>query len=187
MADRLRLRDIGNASTFRLTARFDAVFAISVTAPLGSIHGLSARELSRRSEHVLQREALLLETAPSPACQTGSLRKSREARAASTIFGLRSADGERIAGNMQIAANVPGSELGLSLISAILQVHGFAPDCADARPDLVACIVCCGTIAQRPLGEIHFTSPSHEKRRSGNRRCMALRLEPRRLMPRYSV
>ncbi len=46
--ERLRLRDIRNTSTFRLTALLGLVFSVGVVVLLGLIYVLSARELDAR-------------------------------------------------------------------------------------------------------------------------------------------
>ncbi len=107
LADRLRIRDIRNTSTFRLTLVFGVVFLTGVTILLGLIYGLSARELTRRSDRILRLEAAMLESTP-PADLPGHVR-SEIARSASGLnyFELRSIDGEHITGNIRVAAPPP--------------------------------------------------------------------------------
>ena len=55
--ERLHLGQIRRTSTFRLTALFGLVFAVGVIALLGLIYGLSARELTLRTDRILRVEA----------------------------------------------------------------------------------------------------------------------------------
>ena len=54
---RLRLRDVRLTSAFRLTAILGSTFLIGIIALLGLIYGLTARELTRRSDYILRKEA----------------------------------------------------------------------------------------------------------------------------------
>ncbi|PXA84855.1 histidine kinase [Nostoc sp. 3335mG] len=107
LADRLRVRDIRNTSTFRLTLLFGVVFLLGVTILLGLIYGLSARELTRRSDRILRLEAAMLEETP-PDRLPDRIR-NEIARSASGLnyFELRSIDGERVAGNINVNAPPP--------------------------------------------------------------------------------
>jgi len=107
LADRLRIRDIRNTSTFRLTLVFGVVFLTGVAILLGLIYGLSARELTRRSDRILRLEAAMLESTP-PADLPGHVR-GEIARSASGLnyFELRSIDGEHITGNIRVATPPP--------------------------------------------------------------------------------
>jgi signal transduction histidine kinase len=107
LADRLRIRDIRNTSTFRLTLLFGVVFLAGVAILLGLIYGLSARELTRRSDRILRLEAIMLERA-SPANLPDRIH-NEIARSASGLnyFELRSGDGEHVAGNIRVAAPPP--------------------------------------------------------------------------------
>ena len=107
LADRLRIRDIRNTSTFRLTLVFGVVFLVGVAILLGLIYGLSARELTRRSDRILRLEAAMLESTP-PADLPDHVR-SEITRSASGLnyFELRSIDGEYITGNIRVAAPLP--------------------------------------------------------------------------------
>lgn len=107
LADRLRIRDIRNTSTFRLTLLFGAVFLAGVTILLGLIYGLSARELTRRSDRILRIEAVMLEGTPADALP--DLIRSEIARSAGGLnyFELRSRGGDHVAGNIRVASMPP--------------------------------------------------------------------------------
>lgn len=102
LADRLRIRDIRNTSTFRLTLLFGVVFLLGVTILLGLIYGLSARELTRRSDRILRLEAAMLERTPADALPDRI--RGEIARSASGLnyFELRSIDGDHVAGNIRV-------------------------------------------------------------------------------------
>jgi HAMP domain-containing protein len=106
LSDRLRIRDIRNTSTFRLTVLFGLVFAVGVTALLGLIYGLSARELTSRSDRILRLEAALLEAVPPEALPERI--RTEIARSASGLnyFELQASDGERIAGNITVSPEI---------------------------------------------------------------------------------
>jgi signal transduction histidine kinase len=106
LSDRLRIRDIRNTSTFRLTVLFGLVFAVGVTALLGLIYGLSARELTSRSDRILRLEAALLEAVPPEALPERI--RTEIARSASGLnyFELQTSDGERIAGNITVSPEI---------------------------------------------------------------------------------
>jgi signal transduction histidine kinase len=117
LADRLRVRDIRNTSTFRMTLLFGVVFAIGVAALLGLIYGLSARELTRRSDGILRNEAALL--VATPAAELPGRINSEITRSASGLnfFELRSIDGEHVVGNIR-PATLPPLDRPIELASA---------------------------------------------------------------------
>jgi signal transduction histidine kinase len=107
LADRLRIRDIRNTSTFRLTLLFGVVFLVGVAILIGLIYGLSAQELTRRSDRILRLEAHALAATP-PADLPDRIRREI-ARSASGLnyFELRSIDGEHVAGNIHVSDPPP--------------------------------------------------------------------------------
>ncbi|MDH7639099.1 sensor histidine kinase [Sphingomonas oryzagri] len=107
LADRLRIRDIRNTSTFRLTLLFGVVFLVGVTILLGLIYGLSARELTRRSDHILRQEAAMLEKAPAAALPSRIRSEIERSAGGLSYFELRSTDGDHVAGNLRVASMPP--------------------------------------------------------------------------------
>src|ERR1700742_1948966 len=61
---RLRLRDIRNTSTFRLTMLLGLVALVGVVALTVLIYALSARELNSRSDRILRAQAAQLAAKP---------------------------------------------------------------------------------------------------------------------------
>ncbi|MDP9025123.1 MAG: histidine kinase, partial [Candidatus Eremiobacteraeota bacterium] len=59
--ERLRFDQIRKTSTFRLTALLGLVFALGIVALLGVVYGLSARELTVRTDRILRLEAARLQ------------------------------------------------------------------------------------------------------------------------------
>ena len=107
--ERLRLRDIRNTSTFRLTALLGLVFSAGVVVLLGLIYILSARELNARTNLVVRQEIARL-TRVSPEALPAQI----QAEIARSTHGLNyflliSANGERLLGNME---PVPIVQLG---------------------------------------------------------------------------
>ncbi|WBO23274.1 sensor histidine kinase [Sphingomonas abietis] len=107
LSERLRIQDIRNTSTFRLTIMFGLVFTIGVAVLLGVIYGLSARELTLRSDRILRLEALMLEAAPPGSLP--DLIRNEIARSASgqNYFELRSDTGDRVVGNIEVSEDLP--------------------------------------------------------------------------------
>ena len=103
-SDPLRLRDIRNTSTFRLTLLLGLVFAAGVVALLGLIYGLSARELNARSDRILRLEAARLLSVPVAALPDTIRAEIVRSESGLNYFALVSRDGERIAGNIRPVA-----------------------------------------------------------------------------------
>lgn len=105
--DRLRLQDIRNTSTFRLTVLFGAVFAVAVAVLLGLVYSLSARELTNRSDRILRMETAAL-NAVSPEALPDRIR-AETTRSASGLsyFELQSVEGEHVAGNIRMPLGLP--------------------------------------------------------------------------------
>jgi signal transduction histidine kinase len=135
LAERLRLQDVRNTSTFRLTVLFGVVFAAAVATLLGLIYGLSARELTSRSDHILHMEADVLQAVP-PDQLPGRIRAEiNRSTSGLNYFELRSADGEHVAGNLRLAS-------GIAL---------------DRARDMAA-----GAVADRPIRLLAVHTPSDE-------------------------
>jgi signal transduction histidine kinase len=106
-SDRLRLRDIRNLSTFRLTLWFGLLFALGVVALLGTVYFLTARELSARSDRVLRLETARLVATP-PADLRAVLRSQMEnSMSRLNYYTLLDTDGRLIGGNMSAPAGLP--------------------------------------------------------------------------------
>lgn len=101
--ERLRLREIRATSTFRLTILLGIVFAAGVVALLGLIYGLSARELTARTDHILLQEADRLRSVSAEALPRRIDSEIRQNASGLTYFGLQARDGEPVAGNLRIA------------------------------------------------------------------------------------
>ncbi len=118
LSDRLRIRDIRNTSTFRLTVMFGLVFAIGVIALLALIYVLSAHELTVRTDRILRREtAALQHTAPD------ALPRRIEAAVVHntsgvSFFGLQSSNGARLAGNLSVTDDFPISRPRSAVLNA---------------------------------------------------------------------
>lgn len=100
--ERLRLGQIRKTSTFRLTALLGLVFAVGVVALLGLIYGLSARELTVRTDHILRIEAAHLRTGPAETLPSRVITEIRNSDSGLNYFALQSGRGEHIAGNLRV-------------------------------------------------------------------------------------
>ena len=103
-SERLRLRDIRNTSTFRLTLLLGGVALVGVVMLTVLIYALSARELNARSDSILRAQAAQLMANPA-ASLPGAVRLAI-ARSSSGLnyYGLLDADGRRIAGTLSGAS-----------------------------------------------------------------------------------
>jgi len=98
--ERLRLPDVRRTSVFRLTAILGSLFLIGIIVLLGLIYGLTARELTRRTDFVLhQQERLWRSVAPAelPGRIAEQVGHGGEALG---YVGLLSPEGRRIVGNI---------------------------------------------------------------------------------------
>ena len=101
LTERLRFRDIRRTSTFRLTVMLSAVFTVGMVALLGLIYGITARELTARSDRILRQEAARLVTLPPdqlPARITEEVARNRQGL---NYLALISSDGEQVVGNIR--------------------------------------------------------------------------------------
>ncbi len=96
-------------TTFRLTLAFGASFAVGVVVLLGSVYVQTAHYLERRVDHIIAAESAALAKS-SPEALPKLLRQV-SARDPLTAIGLFSADGEGVAGDLQLTpADVPPDE-----------------------------------------------------------------------------
>lgn len=121
-ASRLRLRDIRNTSTFRLTMLLGLVTMVGVVSLLGLIYGLSARELNARSDYILRAEGARLSAMP-PAILPASIRAAiARSTTGLNYYGLRGPAGQHLAGNLIGSSRLtPGQPRE---VSARAGVHG---------------------------------------------------------------
>lgn len=100
--ERLRFDQIRKTSTFRLTALLGLVFALGVVALLGLIYGLSARELTVRTDRILRIEAMSLQASSAEALPDRIRAAITHSSSGLNYFALQSREGEHIAGNLRI-------------------------------------------------------------------------------------
>lgn len=99
-SERLRLRDIRNTSTFRLTLLLGSVALAGVVMLAVLIYALSAKELDARSDSVLRAEAVRMMAVPPQELQTEV--KLAIVRSASRLnyYGLLDPQGRHVVGNL---------------------------------------------------------------------------------------
>ncbi|SDA36718.1 HAMP domain-containing sensor histidine kinase [Sphingomonas sp. NFR15] len=105
--ERLRLSEIRKTSTFRLTALLGLVFALGLVVLLGLIYGLSAHELTARSDRILRLEADRLKEVSAEALPDRINAEIRHNASGLTLFGLQSHAGEHVAGNLRVSLDLP--------------------------------------------------------------------------------
>ncbi len=112
MPDRLRLRDIRDTSTFRLSMLFGAIFATGMVVLLALVYLQTARELTARTDHILTTHAATL-LAASPDRLPQIIADENAGSPANLRYAaLLAADGERVAGNV---TPPPGLRSGTAL------------------------------------------------------------------------
>ncbi|MBA2936530.1 HAMP domain-containing histidine kinase [Sphingomonas sp. CGMCC 1.13654] len=99
--ERLRLRDIRNTSTFRLTLLLGGVALIGVVMLTVLIYALSARELNARSDRILHVEATRLMTKPPRSLGSEVNFAISHNASGLNYYGLLDPRGRRIAGNLR--------------------------------------------------------------------------------------
>ena len=104
--ERLRLHEIRKTSTFRLTALLGMVFALGIVALLGLIYALSAHELTARTDRILRLEATRLQAVSAEALPDRIHAEIQDNASGLTLFGLQSHDGEQVAGNLRVGADL---------------------------------------------------------------------------------
>lgn len=103
-SERLRLRDIRNTSTFRLTLLLGGVALIGVVMLTVLIYALSARELNARSDRILRAQAAQLASKP-PRSLRGEVGLAiTRSHSGLNYYGLLDADHRRIAGTLSGAS-----------------------------------------------------------------------------------
>jgi signal transduction histidine kinase len=100
--ERLHFDQIRKTSTFRLTALLGLVFAAGVVALLGLIYGLSARELTLRTDRVLRIEAVRLRASSAESLPDRVVREIGRSASGLNSFALQSRSGETIVGNLHV-------------------------------------------------------------------------------------
>lgn len=100
LPDRLRFRDIRRTSTARLTMILASLFLGGIIVLLGLIYGLTARELTARSDRILRDEAAQWLAVPASALPARIVADIGSGGRDLNYGALFSRDGERIAGNL---------------------------------------------------------------------------------------
>ncbi len=99
--ERLRLRDIRNTSTFRLTLLLGGVALIGVVMLTVLIYALSARELNARSDRILRIDAARLIAKPPRSLRDEVNLAMARNTSELTYYGLLDPKGQQIAGNLR--------------------------------------------------------------------------------------
>ena len=107
LSDRLRFRDIRRTSTFRLTVMLSLVFIVGMVALLGSIYGMTTRELTARSDRILRQEAARLLTVPADQLPTQITDEVARNLHGLNYVALISSDGEQVVGNLHARGDLP--------------------------------------------------------------------------------
>jgi signal transduction histidine kinase len=100
--ERLRFDQIRKTSTFRLTALLGLVFALGIVALLGVVYGLSARELTVRTDRILRLEAARLQRSSAASLPDRIVGEVGRSASGLNYFALQSRSGEPIAGNLRV-------------------------------------------------------------------------------------
>ena len=96
----LRLRDIRNTSTFRLTLLLGGIALVGVVMLTVLIYALSARELNARSDRILRAQSAHLMAGPA-ASLPGAVRLAiMQSSSGLNYYGLLDTGGRRIAGTL---------------------------------------------------------------------------------------
>lgn len=97
----LRFRDIRGTSAFRLTVVLGGVFAVGLLALIGLVYLMTARELIRRNDSIMQAQVNWLLKAPAATLPVWISNEIAQGKGFAHIA-LISSDGERIAGDMDV-------------------------------------------------------------------------------------
>jgi signal transduction histidine kinase len=99
-SERLRMRDIRNTSTFRLTLLLGGVALIGVMMLAVLIYALSARELNARSDSILRAQAARLMANPAASLPASVQFAIARSDSGLNYYGLLDGSGRRIAGTL---------------------------------------------------------------------------------------
>jgi signal transduction histidine kinase len=100
-SERLRLRDIRNTSTFRLTLLLGGVALAGIVILAVLIYALSATELNARSDRILHAEAARFTRIPPRALQTEVRLAIVRSASGLNYYGLLDSKGRHVAGNLR--------------------------------------------------------------------------------------
>jgi len=100
-SERLRLRDIRNTSTFRLTLLLGSVALAGIVILAVLIYALSATELNARSDRILHAEAARFTRVPPRALQTEVRLAIVRSASGLNYYGLLDPKGRHVAGNLR--------------------------------------------------------------------------------------
>lgn len=121
-ADRLRLRDVRATTPFRLSLLLGSVFLCGIILALVLGYILTARELTARSDRLLQTRAESLLATPAPALPARIRTEIANAPSGFSYFALIGQDGELVAGNIKPGSGVPtGRPFS---VPAVVGAHG---------------------------------------------------------------
>jgi len=96
----MQLRELSRTSTFRLTLLYGALFSAGTIALLWLVYMRSAVYLTSRVDGILNTEADALASSPRPGLRQRVIEDLTLNGNRTTVFGLFSAKGERVAGNL---------------------------------------------------------------------------------------
>ncbi|USI71993.1 sensor histidine kinase [Sphingomonas morindae] len=105
--ERLRWRDVRATTPFRLTLLLGALFLAGLWATLGFSYGLTAHELTLRSDRILHARARILLAVPAAALPRRIDAEIARATPGFSYFALQSRDGTLIAGNIRLISPQP--------------------------------------------------------------------------------
>ena len=97
---RLRPGDIRNTTTFRLTAMFGVVLIVAMMTLLGLVYVQTARELTSRSDRILQSEAVRLLQVPAEQLPAQIASRLAGNGQGLSFYALYAGTGERLLGNI---------------------------------------------------------------------------------------
>jgi len=96
----MQFRELSRTSTFRLTLLYGALFSVGTIALLWLVYMRSAVYLTSRVDGILNTEADALASSPRPGLRQRVIEDLTLNGNRTTVFGLFSAKGERVAGNL---------------------------------------------------------------------------------------
>jgi signal transduction histidine kinase len=112
----MQFRQLWRTTTFRLTVLYGLLFALGIIALLGLVYWRSEVYLTQRVDGILSTEADALMHSPRPGLRARLVEELTLHGDSNNIFGLFSADGTRVAGNLDsIPAELHANERPLEL------------------------------------------------------------------------